>query len=118
MISVLHTWGRILAAKGGVLGVLLAVPAFRFGGGWMTCLRIAAFVLILELSMLLEEGHLPRFTAGRLHSSNTGARHGHPRGTVGAALALAASLHRAGDWFHSAGVPGPCDRVRRSLASS
>jgi hypothetical protein len=32
MISVLHTWGRILAAKGGVLCVLLAVPAFRFGG--------------------------------------------------------------------------------------
>ena len=58
MISVLHTlhtWGRILAAAGGVLGVLVAVPAFRLGGPWKTCLRIAAFVLILGLSMLLEE---------------------------------------------------------------
>jgi hypothetical protein len=33
MISVLHTWGRILAVAGGVFGVLLAVPAFRFGRG-------------------------------------------------------------------------------------
>jgi hypothetical protein len=58
MISVLHTlhtWGRILAAAGGVLGVLVAVPAFRLGGVWKTCLRIAAFVLIFGLSMLLEE---------------------------------------------------------------
>ncbi len=58
MISVLptlHTWGRILTAAGGVLGVLVAVPAFRLGGVWKTCLRIAAFVLILGLSMLLEE---------------------------------------------------------------
>jgi len=38
-----------------VLHILLAVPAFRFGGVWRTCLRIAAFVLILGLSMLLEE---------------------------------------------------------------
>jgi ABC-type branched-subunit amino acid transport system permease subunit len=58
MISVLHTlhtWGRILAAAGGILGVVVAVPAFRLGGVWKTCLRIAAFVLILGLSMLLEE---------------------------------------------------------------
>jgi hypothetical protein len=55
MISVLHTWGRILAAAGGVLGVLLAVPAFRFGRVWKICLRIAVFILILGLSMLLEE---------------------------------------------------------------
>ena len=55
MISVLHTWGRILAVAGGVLSVLLAVPAFTFGGIWRTCLWIAAFVLILGLSMLLEE---------------------------------------------------------------
>jgi len=33
MISFLHTWGRILVAAGGVLSVLLFVPAFRFGGG-------------------------------------------------------------------------------------
>ncbi len=55
MISVLHTWGRILTVAGGVLSVLLAVPAFRSGGVWRTCLKIAAFVLILGLSMLLEE---------------------------------------------------------------
>ena len=55
MISVLHTWGCILAVAGGVFGVLLAVPAFRFGVVWKTCLRIATFVLILGLSMLLEE---------------------------------------------------------------
>jgi len=58
MISVLHTlhtWGRILVAAGGVLGVLVAVPAIRLGGVWKTWLRIAAFVLILGLSMLLEE---------------------------------------------------------------
>lgn len=55
MISVLHTWGRILAVAGGVFGVLLAVPAFRFGGVGKTCLRIATFVLILGLSMQLEE---------------------------------------------------------------
>jgi hypothetical protein len=58
MISVLptlHTWGRILAAAGGVLVVLVAVLAFRLGGPWKTCLRIAAFVLIFGLSMLLEE---------------------------------------------------------------
>jgi hypothetical protein len=40
---------------GGALSVLLAVPAIRFRGVWRTCLRIAAFVLILGLSMLLEE---------------------------------------------------------------
>ena len=40
MISVLHTWGRILAAAGGVLGVLVVVPAFRLGGPWKTCLRM------------------------------------------------------------------------------
>jgi hypothetical protein len=55
MISVLHTWGRILTVAGGVLSVLLAVPAFRFGGVWRTCQKIAAFALILGLSMLLEE---------------------------------------------------------------
>jgi len=58
MISVLHTlhtWGRILAAAGGVLGVLVAVPAVRLGRAWKSCLRIAAFVLIFGLSMLLEE---------------------------------------------------------------
>jgi len=58
MISVLHTlhtWGRILAAAGEVLGVLVSVPAFRLGGAWKTCLRIAAFVLIRGLSTLLEE---------------------------------------------------------------
>ena len=55
MISVLHTWGPILIVAGGALSVLLAVPAFRFGGVWRTCLRIAAFVLILGLSMVLEE---------------------------------------------------------------
>jgi hypothetical protein len=55
MISVLHTWGTILATAGGVLGVLLAVPAFKFDGVWKTCLRIATFVLMLGLSMLLEE---------------------------------------------------------------
>jgi hypothetical protein len=54
-LPTLHTWGRILAAGGGVFGVLVAVPAFRLGGVWKTCLRIAAFVLILGLSMLLEE---------------------------------------------------------------
>jgi hypothetical protein len=55
MISVLHTWGTILSAAGGVLGVLLAVPAFKFDGFWKTSLRIATFVLMLGLSMLLEE---------------------------------------------------------------
>jgi hypothetical protein len=55
MISLLHTWVRILAAIDGVSSVLLAVPAFRFGGVWKTCLRIATVVLILGLSMLLEE---------------------------------------------------------------
>ena len=55
MISVLHTWANILTVAGGVLSVLLAVPAFRSGGVWRTCLKIAAFVLILGLSMLLEE---------------------------------------------------------------
>ena len=55
LLHSLHTWGRILAAAGGVLGVLVAVPAFRLGGVWKTCLRIAAFVLIFGLSMLLEE---------------------------------------------------------------
>jgi len=55
MISVLHTWGRILAVAGGALSFLLAVPAFQFRGVWRTCLKIAAFVLILGLSMLLEE---------------------------------------------------------------
>lgn len=55
MISMLHTWGPILTVAGGALSLLLAVPAFRFGGVWRTCLRIAAFVLILGLSMLLEE---------------------------------------------------------------
>ena len=55
MISFLHTWGRILVAAGGVLSVLLCVPAFRFGGVWKTCLRIVAVALILGLSMLLEE---------------------------------------------------------------
>jgi hypothetical protein len=55
LLPALHTWGRILAAAGGVLGVLVAVPAFRLGGVWKTCLRIAAFVLIFGLSMLLEE---------------------------------------------------------------
>ena len=55
MISVLHTWGPILTVAGGALSVLLAVPAFRFGGVWRTGLRIAAFVVILGLSMLLEE---------------------------------------------------------------
>ena len=49
--------------------------------------------------------------------SRTGARHGHPRGAVRAALALVAGLHRARDWFHSA-APGPCDRVPGSLAPS
>ena len=47
-----------------------------------------------------------------------GPRHGYPRGAVRAALALATGLHRASDWFHSAGVPGPCDRVPGKLASS
>ena len=55
VLQTLHTWGRILAAAGGVLGVLVAVPAFRLGRVWKTSLRIAAFVLILGLSMLLEE---------------------------------------------------------------
>jgi hypothetical protein len=55
MISVLHTWGCILAAAGGVLSVLLSVPAFRFVGVWKTYLRIVAVALILGLSMLLEE---------------------------------------------------------------
>ena len=56
MISVLHTWGTILAAAGGLfLGVLLVVTAFKFDGFWKTCLRIATFVLMLGLSMLLEE---------------------------------------------------------------
>jgi hypothetical protein len=44
-------------------------------------------------------------------TSETGARHGHPRSSVHAALTLAASPRGAGDWFHSAGVLGPCDRV-------
>jgi hypothetical protein len=55
MINVLHTWGRTLAAAGGVLGVLIMVPAFRFGGVRKTCLRIAALVLFLGLFLLLEE---------------------------------------------------------------
>ena len=55
MISVLHTWANILTVAGGVLSVLLAVPGFRFGGVCRTCLKIGAFVLILGLSMLLEE---------------------------------------------------------------
>ena len=55
MISVLHAWGPILTVAGGALSVLLAVPAIRFGGVWRTYLKIAAFVLILGLSMLLEE---------------------------------------------------------------
>jgi len=55
MINVLHTWGRTLAAASGVLGVLIMVPAFRFGGVWKTCLRIAALVLFLGLLLLLEE---------------------------------------------------------------
>jgi uncharacterized membrane protein len=55
MISVLHTWGTILSAAGGFLGVLLAVLAFKFDGFWQTSLRIATFVLMLGLSMLLEE---------------------------------------------------------------
>jgi len=55
MISVLHTWGRILTVAGGALSVLLAVPAFQFRGVWRTCLKIAAFALILGLSLLLEE---------------------------------------------------------------
>ncbi|HJY81328.1 MAG TPA: hypothetical protein VKK81_09620 [Candidatus Binatia bacterium] len=55
MINVLHAWGRTLAAAGGVLGVLIMVPAFRFGGVWKTCLRIAALVLFLGLFLLLEE---------------------------------------------------------------
>ena len=58
MISVLHTlhtWGRILAAAGGVFGVPVAVPAFRLGGVWKTCLRIAAFVLIFGLSIVPTE---------------------------------------------------------------
>ena len=55
VLQTLHTWGRILAAAGGVLGVLVAVPAFRLGRVWKASLRIAAFVLILGLSMLLEE---------------------------------------------------------------
>jgi len=37
------------------LGVLFAVPAFRLGGARKTWLRVVAFVLILGLSMLLEE---------------------------------------------------------------
>ena len=44
VLHTLHTWARILAAAGGILGVLVAVPAFRLGGAWKTCLRIAAFV--------------------------------------------------------------------------
>jgi len=55
VISVLHTWGTILAAAGGALSVLLALSAIRLGGVWKTCLRIATFVLMLGLSMLLEE---------------------------------------------------------------
>ena len=55
MISVLHTWGRILAVAGGALSVLLAVPAFRFGGVWRACLRMAGFVLILGLVLLEEQ---------------------------------------------------------------
>jgi len=31
------------------------VPAFRFGGVWKTCLRIAALGLFLGLFLLLEE---------------------------------------------------------------
>ncbi len=56
MISALHTWGRILTVAGGALRVLLAVPAFRVPRGvWRTCLKIAAFGLILGLSLLLKE---------------------------------------------------------------
>jgi hypothetical protein len=39
MISVLHTlhtWGRILTAAGGVLGVLVAVAGFQIERAWKT----------------------------------------------------------------------------------
>jgi hypothetical protein len=39
---------------------------------------------------------------------------GHQTGARGAPLALAASLHRAGDRDHSARVPGSRDRMERS----
>ena len=55
MISILHTWGTIFGAAGGVMGVLLAVPAFKCDGFWKTCLKIATFVLMLGLSMPREE---------------------------------------------------------------
>jgi len=42
----------------------------------------------------------------------------HPRSSVCTALALAASLRRAADWFDSARVPGSSDRVQRSLATA
>jgi hypothetical protein len=47
----------------------------------------------------------------------TGARHGHLRSAVYAALPLAESLRREGDWFHSARVPRSCDRVPRNFTT-
>src|SRR5438046_1652989 len=36
---------------------------------------------------------------------------------VGSAIALAARLRRAGDWLHTARMPGPCDRLPRSRST-
>jgi hypothetical protein len=47
-----------------------------------------------------------------------GNRHGNLGSAVEPAIPLAACLRRAGDWFDSAGEPGPCDRVSREVATS
>ncbi len=49
-----------------------------------------------------------------LHPARGGREH--TGGTLGAALALAASLRGARDWYDSPRVPGPRDRLQRSCA--
>src|SRR5262249_54624441 len=56
-------------------------------------------------------------TASLARTSETGARHGHRRSAVDPSLALAASVCGTGHWLDSARVPGPSDRVQRSLAT-
>jgi len=47
-----------------------------------------------------------------------GPRHEDPGSAFGSAVAVAASLRRARDWFRTPGVLGPCDRVQRRLPSA
>src|SRR5215469_11229048 len=48
----------------------------------------------------------------------TGARHGHPRSSVGTALALAESLCGASDWIDSARMPRSYHRVPGKLVTT